>query len=111
MLLALWGCSIVLIILAITSPDSPYTVIFLLCLTMTLVGGVYAGFLTNHIDLSPNFCGTLMGITNSLSSTTSILGPLTVGWIVSSNPVSPYSVNYGTCISKNKFQFLEIIIL
>lgn len=37
----------------------------------------------NHIDLTPNFAGTLMGITNCTANCMSILAPLVVGFIVS----------------------------
>ncbi|CAH1116593.1 unnamed protein product [Phaedon cochleariae] len=41
-----------------------------------------SGYLINHIDLSPNFAGTLMGIGNGTANICSILGPLSVQWIV-----------------------------
>lgn len=37
----------------------------------------------NHIDLAPNFAGTLMGISNCTANCMSILAPLVVGLIVS----------------------------
>ncbi|XP_011178022.1 putative inorganic phosphate cotransporter [Zeugodacus cucurbitae] len=40
------------------------------------------GFLTNHIDLSPNFAGILMGVANCAANVMSLLAPLTVGFIV-----------------------------
>lgn len=39
-------------------------------------------FQLNHMDLSPVYAGTLMGITNCLSNIMSFLGPLFVGVIV-----------------------------
>lgn len=36
----------------------------------------------NHIDIAPNFAGTLMGITNGLANIMSIIAPLLVGFIV-----------------------------
>lgn len=56
--------------------------IFLLTVALGLNSGVYTGFLTNHMDLAPNFAGTLMGITMSLANIASILGPLLVGFVV-----------------------------
>lgn len=55
----------------------------LLTVSVALNAGVYMGFLTNHLDLSPNFAGLLMGITNGLANITSILGPMITGFIVS----------------------------
>lgn len=54
----------------------------LLTTALAVNSGTTTGFFTNHLDLAPNFAGTLLGITNSLSSITSILGPLLVGFIV-----------------------------
>lgn len=42
----------------------------------------------NHIDIAPNFAGTLMGITNCAANIMSIIAPLLVGFVVydQSNP-------------------------
>lgn len=36
----------------------------------------------NHIDIAPNFAGTLMGLTNAAANVMSIIAPLLVGFIV-----------------------------
>lgn len=43
----------------------------------------------NHIDIAPNFAGTLMGLTNGAANIMSIIAPLLVGFIVhdQSDPV------------------------
>lgn len=54
-------------------------------LLMTVAGAkaaVYLGFVMNHIDLAPNFAGTLMGMTNCAANVMSVMAPLTVGFIV-----------------------------
>ncbi|EDW02606.1 putative inorganic phosphate cotransporter [Drosophila grimshawi] len=56
--------------------------IVLLCLAVATNSACYLGFHVNHIDLSPNFAGTLMGITNCAANVMSILAPLIVGLIV-----------------------------
>lgn len=42
----------------------------------------------NHIDIAPNFAGTLMGLTNAAANIMSIIAPLLVGFVVkdSSDP-------------------------
>jgi len=50
-------------------------------------GATYLGYNMNHIDLSPNFAGILMGITNGVANIMSIIAPLIVGFIVT-NEVS-----------------------
>lgn len=59
--------------------------LLLLTAALSLNSGIFTGFFTNHMELAPNFAGTLLGITNSISNITSILGPLLVGFIVTDN--------------------------
>ncbi|CAG9865519.1 unnamed protein product [Phyllotreta striolata] len=47
-----------------------------------LTAGGICGFQVNHVDLSPNHSGILMGITNSWTSIFSIISPLIVQFIV-----------------------------
>jgi len=54
----------------------------LLILSAGLNSGVYVGFQVNHLDLSPNFAGTLMGITNGIGNCVSLVVPIVVGAIV-----------------------------
>jgi len=39
----------------------------------------WCGFAANHLDLAPNYAGTLMGLTNTLATVAGILGPEVVG--------------------------------
>ncbi|XP_011506402.1 PREDICTED: putative inorganic phosphate cotransporter [Ceratosolen solmsi marchali] len=43
---------------------------------------VYCGHHANHMDLSPNFAGPLMGFTNAAANVCSIFAPLVQGFIV-----------------------------
>lgn len=56
--------------------------VILMTVTVATNSGHYCGFLSNHLDLSPNFAGVLMGITNCISNTFSFLAPLTAGFIL-----------------------------
>lgn len=76
-----WGGALALLLLYLF--DTTVTeAIILLTTALALNSGVLTGFLTNHIDLAPNFAGPLMGLTNSIASLTSVLGPLLVGFMV-----------------------------
>ncbi|XP_017865904.1 PREDICTED: putative inorganic phosphate cotransporter [Drosophila arizonae] len=70
----------------------------LLTLAVATNSASYLGFHVNHIDLSPNFAGTLMGITNCAANVMSILAPLIVGLIVTdeTNPMQWRIVFYFT---------------
>lgn len=83
----MWGSSATLVILSLTDTPSTFTAVLLLVLTVSLMTAKYNGYMTNPIDLSPNFCGTLIGITSTAGTLGPILGPLSVGWLVD-DPVS-----------------------
>ncbi|XP_037952075.1 putative inorganic phosphate cotransporter [Teleopsis dalmanni] len=63
--------------------------ITLLTIAVGVNAATYLGFQANHIDLSPNFAGALMGITNCAANFISIIAPLSVGVIVTdeTNPL------------------------
>lgn len=75
-----WGPGIALIALGYTT-DATLAIV-LLTITVGINSATYLGFQMNHIDLSPNFAGTLMGITNCAANVMSIIAPLVVGFIV-----------------------------
>nr|CAD7426774.1 unnamed protein product [Timema monikensis] len=78
--IAHWGPAVALIGLGY-SRDTTLAV-GLLTAAVAANAGVYVGFQVNHIDLSPNYAGTMMGITNCVANIMSIMGPLMVGVIV-----------------------------
>ncbi|ALC42296.1 MFS15, partial [Drosophila busckii] len=83
----------------ITARDGDFKLaIALLTLAVGTNAASYLGFHVNHIDLSPNFAGTLMGITNCAANVMSILAPLIVGVIVTdeTNPAQWRLVFYLT---------------
>lgn len=51
---------------------------------------IYNGLYSNHADLSPNYVGVLMGLSNTVGNISSLMAPLLVGLIVT-NPVKKYS--------------------
>lgn len=51
-----------------------------------LLGLNNAGFLINHLDVSPTYAGILQGITNTLATVPGMAGPAVVG-ILTENKV------------------------
>ncbi|XP_022239398.1 sialin-like isoform X2 [Limulus polyphemus] len=51
----------------------------LFTLAMTLNGFSFSGYMVNHLDLAPDFAGTLMGLTNGLSQISGFIAPAIVG--------------------------------
>ncbi|PNF27742.1 hypothetical protein B7P43_G12798 [Cryptotermes secundus] len=57
----------------------------LMAVGTTLMGGMFSGFLSNHIDIAPRFAGTLMGITNTIATIPGIIVPIIVGQLTKTN--------------------------
>ena len=66
------------------------TAVLFLVLTVSLLTAKYNGYVTNPIDLSPNYCGTVAAIGNTAGALGPIFGPLCVGWLVD-DPVSAFN--------------------
>ncbi|RVE41551.1 hypothetical protein evm_013799 [Chilo suppressalis] len=76
-----WGPALALIGLSYAPADATIAVAILTAV-VGLNAGHYTGYLLVHIDMSPNFAGTLMGITNCIANTISIIAPLVAGVIL-----------------------------
>ncbi|XP_050311357.1 sialin [Anthonomus grandis grandis] len=50
----------------------------LMTLAVTFIGAMFCGFLSNHIDISPNFAGTLVAVTNTVATIPGIAVPFVV---------------------------------
>jgi len=57
----------------------------LMAIATMLMGGMFSGFLSNHIDIAPRFAGTLMGITNTVATIPGIIVPIIVGQLTKTN--------------------------
>ncbi|XP_067142428.1 sialin-like isoform X2 [Centruroides vittatus] len=63
------------------------TVIVTLLVTgMGLNGFIYSGFMTTHIDMAPDFAGTLMGMSNAIATIPGIVVPAIVGATTNQDP-------------------------
>uniref|UniRef100_A0A1B6KV19 Putative inorganic phosphate cotransporter n=1 Tax=Graphocephala atropunctata TaxID=36148 RepID=A0A1B6KV19_9HEMI len=70
-------------LLALPLVNSVSGAVILLTTAIAINAGTYTGYLTNPLDLAPNFAGLLMGFTNGFASITAILAPTVTGLIVS----------------------------
>lgn len=80
--IGLWGPTFCIFLLVVLPVDKT-TTIFLFVLSMGLNSGTLSGYLINHIDISPNFAGAIMGMCQSVANIFTFFGPLTVGYLVS----------------------------
>lgn len=77
-----WVPMVALIALGYMTKDHIEIAVLLLTIGVGFNSGSFVGYLVNHMDLSPNFSGTMMGITNGISNLLSIFAPLLVSAIV-----------------------------
>ncbi|XP_037950301.1 putative inorganic phosphate cotransporter [Teleopsis dalmanni] len=77
-----WIPMITLFMLGYIGADNINLAVTLLTITVGLFAATFHGFQVNHMDLSPNYAGVMMGITNLAANVMSLLAPLTVGFIV-----------------------------
>ncbi|KOC59597.1 Putative inorganic phosphate cotransporter [Habropoda laboriosa] len=59
--------------------------VILMTIGVTCIGGMYSGFLSNHIDIAPNFAGTLVAITNCVATIPGFVVPIFVGKLTHGN--------------------------
>lgn len=85
--IGLWLPAAALIGMGYATKETTNLAIGLLVVAVGVNSAVYLGYLVNHIDLSPNFAGTLMGISNGFANIMSLLGPLAVGVIVTNEVI------------------------
>lgn len=63
--------------------------VLVICLVVGTVGfngAIFSGYNINHMDLAPNFAGTLMGLTNCIATLAGVLAPSATGYIINGQP-------------------------
>lgn len=73
-----------LVLVTYVGCNTALAVVFLTLGTM-FVGGMYSGYLANHIDIAPPFAGTLMGISNTFATIPGIVVPSFIGYMTHGN--------------------------
>ncbi|XP_044253825.1 sialin [Tribolium madens] len=58
----------------------------LMTIAVTSDGAMFSGFLSNHIDIAPNFAGTLVGLTNTIATIPGFVVPIIVGKLTHADP-------------------------
>lgn len=65
-------------LMAVSYADQ-FGAVVLMTIAVTFIGGMYSGFLANHIDIAPNFAGTLVALTNVFATIPGFVIPIVVG--------------------------------
>jgi len=60
--------------------------VFLLVGATGFSGFAFSGYMSNHLDIAPDFAGILMGLTNCIATIPGFLGPLVVGQFTTPHP-------------------------
>ena len=74
----------------------------LLTLAVALESAILAGFLVNHVDLSPNFGGAMMGVSNGLGNVMGIVAPLVVSAVVGDADVVSPEASQGVGVGQGR---------
>ncbi|XP_075977492.1 putative inorganic phosphate cotransporter [Anticarsia gemmatalis] len=64
------------------APQDIYVVETILVLTCAFKISAHCGFQVNHIDISPNYAGTMMSLSNFISNIGSSISPIIIGFIL-----------------------------
>ena len=64
---------------------NPEWAVVFLVLSVGFNGASYSGYQGNHMELSPNYAGTLMGITNMIGNFAGFITPYVAGVLVNNN--------------------------
>lgn len=65
--------------------ENRFLAVTLMTIGGTCIGGMYCGFLANHIDIAPNYAGTLVSITNFFATIPGLTISVIVGKLTEEN--------------------------
>ncbi|XP_046965521.1 putative inorganic phosphate cotransporter isoform X2 [Vanessa cardui] len=80
------GMAIGLLVLSFIGPDNKNIAVVTLIVALTLSGFWSAGFMMAHLDLSPNYGGVMLSITNFVANFGSIITPIVTSLILRNDP-------------------------
>ncbi|XP_037959973.1 putative inorganic phosphate cotransporter [Teleopsis dalmanni] len=85
--------------------------VVLMCFGIIGMGGMFSGFLSNHIDIAPNYAGTLVALTNTAATLPGIIVPLFVGFITKGNQnINAWRIIFFVTIVLFIIEFLVFVI-
>lgn len=85
-------CPAIFIVAASYAGCDKFSVVVLFTIAMGFMGTFYAGMKVNSLDLSPNYAGSLMAVTNGIGAITGVIAPYVVG-VLTPN-VSKFNPSY-----------------
>lgn len=74
-IVGMFGAGIALIGLSFLDCTKTVLAVILLIIAVTTSGCVYSGYFVNHMDIAPQYAGTLMGIANGIAASSGFIAP------------------------------------
>jgi ACS family sodium-dependent inorganic phosphate cotransporter len=71
-----------LALVALVRTDDAVTAVILITIALGLGSFSFAGFASNHLDISPKHAGVIFGISNTAATIPGIVGVALTGWLV-----------------------------
>jgi MFS transporter, ACS family, solute carrier family 17 (sodium-dependent inorganic phosphate cotransporter), member 5 len=71
----MFGAGVALIGLSFLDCTKTVLAVVLLIVAVTISGCVYSGYFVNHMDIAPQYAGTLMGIANGIAASSGFIAP------------------------------------
>jgi len=91
----MFGAGVFLIGLSYLDCTQTALAVALLVLAVSMSGFVYSGYFVNHMDIAPQYAGTLMGISNGIAAISGFIAPYVASRVTES--VSQlYATSYNT---------------
>lgn len=86
---ALTGSATFIVIASYAGCDR-FLVVGMFTVAMTIMGTAFPSVMVNALDLSPNYAGTLMALTNGISALTGIISPYLIGIMTPNQTLSEW---------------------
>jgi len=103
--------SLCLLAIIFAGSNVPVVVTFTI-LAVMFYGSMFSGVFSNQTDLSPNFAGTLMALTNMLATIPGIIVPLIVGTMTQGTMgLGPWHTVFYMTVGLLSFEFILFTIL
>ncbi|XP_075977493.1 putative inorganic phosphate cotransporter [Anticarsia gemmatalis] len=80
--IAMFGGGLGTIVLAFLGPEDRFIAVVMLVTILTAYGCISAGFMVNHLDLSPQFAGVMLSLTNFCATLGSVVTPVVTSFIL-----------------------------
>nr|XP_034831919.1 putative inorganic phosphate cotransporter [Maniola hyperantus] len=110
------GAAVSLVALSFIGPEHKSLAIVILIISLTVTGFFGAGFMMSYLDLSPNYAGVMLSITNFAANFGSVLTPIATSLILRNDPtdISRWRIVFLICaaiclVANSSFMFFASV--